>query len=133
MQEMTLSALTQEQTDKFWSDGVLVVEDAVSAKELADLKKVFKDSQKVECTNFEDSQLKSMTVSDFKAMGEQIKQAHPTQVTSFKEGDYDFHLWIPKNLYFIFCANYEEPILQSLIDKKGWSSTGERFTIQHFN
>ena len=42
MQEMTLSALTQEQTDKFWSDGVLVVEDAVSAKELADLKKVFK-------------------------------------------------------------------------------------------
>ena len=42
MQEMTLSALTQEQTDKFWSDGVLVVENAVSAKELADLKKVFK-------------------------------------------------------------------------------------------
>ena len=37
MQEMTLSALTQEQTDKFWSDGVLVVENAVSAKELADL------------------------------------------------------------------------------------------------
>ena len=29
-----MAALTQEQIDKFWSDGVLVVEDAVSAKNL---------------------------------------------------------------------------------------------------
>ena len=36
-----MAALTQEQIDKFWADGVLVVEDAVSAKELADLKQVF--------------------------------------------------------------------------------------------
>ena len=32
MQEKAMAALTQEQIDKFWSDGVLVVEDAVSAK-----------------------------------------------------------------------------------------------------
>ena len=32
MQEMKMAALTQEQIDKFWSDGVLVVDDAVSAK-----------------------------------------------------------------------------------------------------
>jgi ectoine hydroxylase-related dioxygenase (phytanoyl-CoA dioxygenase family) len=43
MQEMTMGALTQQQIDKFWADGVLVVEDAVSAKELADLKQVFED------------------------------------------------------------------------------------------
>ena len=98
----------------------------------SNLKKVFKDSQKVDCTNFEDIELELMSVRAFKAMGEQIKQAHPTQVTSFKEGDHDFHLWIPKNLCFIFCANYEEPILQSLIDKKGWGSTGERFIVKHF-
>ena len=36
-----MGALTQEQIDKFWADGVLVVEDAVSAKELADLNQVF--------------------------------------------------------------------------------------------
>ncbi len=36
-----MGALTQQQIDKFWADGVLVVEDAVSAKELADLKQVF--------------------------------------------------------------------------------------------
>ena len=36
-----MAGLTQEQIDKFWTDGVLVVEDAVSAKELADLKQVF--------------------------------------------------------------------------------------------
>ena len=41
MQEMKMAALTQEQIDKFWTDGVLVVEDAVSAKELADLRQVF--------------------------------------------------------------------------------------------
>ena len=36
-----MAALSQEQINKFWDDGVLVVEGAVSAKELADLKKVF--------------------------------------------------------------------------------------------
>ena len=36
-----MAALTQKQIDKFWFDGVLVVEDAVSAKELTDLKQVF--------------------------------------------------------------------------------------------
>ena len=36
-----MGALTQEQIDKFWADGVLVVEDAVSGKELADLNQVF--------------------------------------------------------------------------------------------
>ena len=36
-----MAALTQEQIDKFWTDGVLVVEDAVSAEELVDLKQVF--------------------------------------------------------------------------------------------
>ena len=36
-----MAALIQEQIDKFWDDGVLVVGDAVSAKELFDLKQVF--------------------------------------------------------------------------------------------
>ena len=36
-----MAALTQEQIDKFWTNGVLVVEDAVSDRELADLKQVF--------------------------------------------------------------------------------------------
>ena len=36
-----MGALTQEQISKFWADGVLVAEDAVSAKELSDLKQVF--------------------------------------------------------------------------------------------
>ncbi len=36
-----MGALTREQIDKFWGDGVLVVEDAVSAEELAGLKQVF--------------------------------------------------------------------------------------------
>ena len=39
---MKMASLTQEQIDKFWSEGVLVVESAVSATELADLKQVFK-------------------------------------------------------------------------------------------
>ena len=36
-----MGALTQEQIAKFWADGVLVVEGAVSDKELSDLKNVF--------------------------------------------------------------------------------------------
>ena len=36
-----MGALKQEQIGKFWADGVLVAEDAVSAKELSDLKQVF--------------------------------------------------------------------------------------------
>jgi len=40
-QEMAMAALSQEQINKFWDDGVLVVEGAVSAKELSDLKQVF--------------------------------------------------------------------------------------------
>ena len=36
-----MGTLTQKQIENFWADGVLVVEDAVSAKELTDLKKVF--------------------------------------------------------------------------------------------
>ena len=36
-----MGALSQEQIDKFWGDGVLVAEDAVSAKELSCLKQVF--------------------------------------------------------------------------------------------
>ena len=36
-----MAALTQEQKDRFWRDGVLTVEDAVTAAELADLRAVF--------------------------------------------------------------------------------------------
>ena len=35
--------LTQEQKDQFWRDGVLVVEDAVTSKQLADLRSEFAD------------------------------------------------------------------------------------------
>ena len=36
-----MGALTKEQQDKFWADGVLVVEDAVSAADLVELRMVF--------------------------------------------------------------------------------------------
>ena len=36
-----MGALNQEQIEKFWADGVLVVDHAVSATELADLNQVF--------------------------------------------------------------------------------------------
>ena len=36
-----MGALTKEQQDKFWADGVLVVKDAVSATDLAELRMVF--------------------------------------------------------------------------------------------
>ena len=36
-----MAALTQEQKDRFWRDGVLLVEDAVTQDQLADLRKVF--------------------------------------------------------------------------------------------
>ena len=36
-----MSVLTQEQKDQFWRDGVLMVEDAVTASELASLREVF--------------------------------------------------------------------------------------------
>lgn len=36
-----MEALTQDQKDQFWRDGVLVVEDAVTPEELANLRKVF--------------------------------------------------------------------------------------------
>jgi ectoine hydroxylase-related dioxygenase (phytanoyl-CoA dioxygenase family) len=44
---MVMGTLKQEQIDKFWADGVLVVEDAVTATELADLKQVFQGWLKV--------------------------------------------------------------------------------------
>ena len=36
-----MAALTPQQKDQFWRDGVLVVEDAVSREQLADLRAVF--------------------------------------------------------------------------------------------
>lgn len=36
-----MSVLTQEQKDQFWQDGVLMVEDAVTAEQLASLREVF--------------------------------------------------------------------------------------------
>ncbi len=36
-----MAALTREQKDQFWRDGVLLVEDAVTQEQLADLRKVF--------------------------------------------------------------------------------------------
>ena len=36
-----MGELTKEQKDQFWKDGVLVVDDAVSSKELKDLQVVF--------------------------------------------------------------------------------------------
>ncbi|MGI9411105.1 MAG: phytanoyl-CoA dioxygenase family protein [Hyphomicrobiaceae bacterium] len=38
-----MTALTQEQRDRFWQDGYLVVDDAVTLLELQDLRKVFAD------------------------------------------------------------------------------------------
>ena len=49
-QEMAMAALSQEQINKFWDDGVLVVEGAVSAKELSDLKQVFENSVLKHCS-----------------------------------------------------------------------------------
>ncbi|NNF79877.1 MAG: phytanoyl-CoA dioxygenase family protein, partial [Rhizobiales bacterium] len=36
-----MSVLTQEQTEQFWRDGFLMVEDAVTGSELAGLRDVF--------------------------------------------------------------------------------------------
>ena len=49
-----MGALTQEQIGKFWADGVLVAGDAVSAKELSDLKKVFEGWVEDSCSYSED-------------------------------------------------------------------------------
>ncbi|WP_120501429.1 phytanoyl-CoA dioxygenase family protein [Roseovarius sp. EL26] len=38
-----MAVLTQKQKDQFWRDGVLVLEDAVTSEELADLRKVFSE------------------------------------------------------------------------------------------
>lgn len=38
-----MGSLSQDQKDNFWRDGVLVVEDAVSPEDLADLRRVFAD------------------------------------------------------------------------------------------
>jgi ectoine hydroxylase-related dioxygenase (phytanoyl-CoA dioxygenase family) len=54
MQEIKMGALTQEQIGKFWADGVLVAEDAVSVKELSDLKKVFESWVEDSCSYSED-------------------------------------------------------------------------------
>ncbi|MBT6267118.1 MAG: phytanoyl-CoA dioxygenase family protein, partial [Tateyamaria sp.] len=48
-----MGLLTQAQKDKFWHDGVLVVEDAVSARQLAALRAEFQnwveESQNHDC------------------------------------------------------------------------------------
>ena len=49
-----MGALTQEQIGKFWADGVLVAEDAVSAKELSELKQVFEGWVEDSCSYSED-------------------------------------------------------------------------------
>ena len=49
-----MGALSQEQIDKFWADGVLVAEDAVSAKELSELKQVFEGWVEDSCSYSED-------------------------------------------------------------------------------
>ena len=49
-----MGALTKEQIGKFWADGVLVAEDAVSAKELSDLKQVFEGWVEDSCSYSED-------------------------------------------------------------------------------
>jgi len=38
-----MAHLTQEQKDQFWRDGVLVVDNAVSGDQLADLRRVFSE------------------------------------------------------------------------------------------
>ena len=82
----------------------------------SNLKKILKSEQKVCRENFRGLLRESeyISIDDFKALGQKIKEIDPVKVTSFKEGDYEFHLWIPENLIFVFCANYEEPLIESL-------------------
>lgn len=109
----------------------------------SNLKKIFKREQQVNRADlqtildnidnlFLDNAHSTISLSKFQELGHKIKESDTTKVTSFKEGVHEFHLWIPENLIFVFCANYEEPLMESLDSKIGWGSGSDRFTIKHF-
>jgi len=99
------------------------------------LKTIFKDNQKVKVPielirDYKDKV--SLSIEEFIKLGHIIQHEFKYNTTTFNEEDLSIPLWIPDNLHFIFCANYENELLESLSHLKGWGSSGNRFSIKHF-
>ena len=106
----------------------------------SNLKKIFKKSQRIA---FTDPALQAkvssfgpheITLTAFKELGEFIAQhvEYATKTTRFSEGEHEFVLWLPDNLHVIFLANYEDELLASLSELKGWGPNGDRFEVLHY-
>ena len=67
-------------------------------------------------------------------MGTLLSQepTYVTRTTRFTEGEYDLVLWFPQNLHCIFLSNYEDEVLSSLSEIKGWGPNGDRFNVVHY-
>lgn len=109
----------------------------------ANLKKIFKSNQRID---FQDSFFQgalstlnqrsphSISLEEFKSLGEMLAREsnYITSTTRFTEGEHDLVLWFPKNVHCIFLSNYEDEILASLSELKGWGPNGHRFNILHY-
>lgn len=109
----------------------------------ANLKKIFKSKQRID---FQDSFFQgalsrltqnsphSISLEEFKILGEMLAREpdYITSTTRFTEGEHDLVLWFPKNVHCIFLSNYEDEILASLSELKGWGPNGHRFNIRHY-
>ena len=106
----------------------------------ANLKKIFKKSQRIDFSeqplydrvSFLDPH--ELTLTAFKELGDFIAEQadYATKTTQFSEGEHEFVLWLPHNLHVVFLANYEEELLSSLSELKGWGPNGNRFDIVHY-
>lgn len=99
------------------------------------LKSIFKNTQKIKIKmelirDYKD--LDEITLKDFIKLGEAIKKENKYSTTTFNEEEFNIPLWIPSNLNFIFCANYENELIESLSPLKGWGEKGDRFKVKHF-
>lgn len=106
----------------------------------SNLKKIFKKSQRIDFA--EDNLQKrvsslntnELSLTAFKKLGEFIAEQpdNATKTTRFSEGEHEFVLWLPNNLHVVFLANYEDELLGSLSELKGWGPNGDRFNIVHY-
>jgi hypothetical protein len=99
------------------------------------LKNIFKNNQKVKISNdiireYKDND--NISLDEFIELGKKIQSRFKYNTTNFIEEDISIPLWIPSNLNFVFCANYENELLESLSPLKGWGTSGNRFRVKHF-
>jgi hypothetical protein len=99
------------------------------------LKNIFKNNQKIKVPieiirEYKDNEV--ITLDEFIELGNAIKEKFKYNTTTFNEEELNVPLWIPSNLHFVFCANYENELLESLSNLKGWGISGNRFKIKHF-